>query len=340
MKKLRMFVTAVAVAVPVMALGAAPAQADVTDITVGIGTNGPGPMITWAIDKGYLAKNGLNATTLITPNANLLVQNLASGRTQFMTITLASAMTARTNGGVDLVVVAPGHGISYPDAARMKKDPKFAKIADQSVLCVRPDRNINSGKDLEGKTMSVSSRGGMAELAISTYVRRSGGDYKKVNYTVLPSASMLPALKRGQFDGSYLPYPFHAQCELEGMKSLTVADSQMIPDGGPVTAWYTTRQFANDNPNTVKAFQKSIYEATTAVQGGSAKAKATMQEMLIATTKVTKLPVEEVLATKPLYFFNTLTKANVQVWADAMQRAGLVVKPVDVPGFILTQYRR
>lgn len=324
---------AVAVAAGSQLFGLAPANA-ATDIVVGANAVGTNAVVQYAIDQGIFTKNGLNVSLKVSPAPPELVRLLAANQIQFMYIPFANALTARTNGNLDIKIVAPANGISANDAIRMKKDPVFAKVTDPSTICVNPASGIKRGRDLNGKTIAIGSRGGLSELAFSEYMRNDGGDPKSVKWTIAGMQQGMDLVKRGLADASYGTTPFNSYCESLGMKILTQADYQIDPNGGPVAAWIATAKYIAENPATVKAFQKSMYEANLQLRN-----KANHEKFYQSASKMTRQPVEFFKTTKMPYYFTTITKADVQTTANALQRNGLVVKPVDVPGILYTQYK-
>ena len=99
-------------------------------------------------------------------------------------------------------------------------------------------------------------------------------------------------------------------------------------------SWVTTAPYAKANPEVVKAFQKSIYEITAASRN-----KAVMDQILVSSSKLSKLPIETVRASKPSHYYQTLTKADVQEYVSSMVAEGFIPKPINVAGILATQYR-
>lgn len=312
----------------------APAQA-ATDIKIGVNPTATNAMAVYAQDKGYFAKNGLNATTQIFPAPPQALNALAAGQVQFIYSPIASALPAYTNGGMALKIIAPADGFSHNDAARAKTDKKFAGVLDASAICANPNKGITRPRDLAGRNVGVSSRGGLAELGIQTAVRNDGGDPKTIKFAVIGLPQAVAAVKSGVVDASYTGAPYSGQCVVEGMKVVGQPGLAVIPNGGPVSVWITTAQYAAANPAVIKAFQKSMYEANASTLGNIAKKR----EVQIAGTKLTKATPEEATSEYPRYQYTALTKADVQQVANALQRAGLVAKPVDVAGILAPQYR-
>lgn len=308
-----------------------------TEIIVGTQNAAVNAQVQYAQDYGVLAANGLNAT--IRPAAPpALIAQLAAGQIQFMYLPLANAITARTNGGINLKIIAPANGISYLDARRMRSDTKFAALTDTSAFCVRSDSSIKRGKDLEGKVVVIGSRGGLSELDFREYVRKDGGDPNTIKWTVAPMGPGIDLVKSGRADVAYAALPFTSACNQAGMKILTQADFVVNPIGGPTGAWVTTADYAAENPSVVKAFQKSIWEVNQQLAGVSSTAMANKEKMIQSMMKLSGQPREFITAYKLPYFFGKVRQTDVTPWALALQRNGLVSKPVDIPGLLATQY--
>ena len=268
-----------------------------TDIIVGTQNAAVNAQVQYAQDYGVFAKNGLNAT--IRPAAPpALIAQLAAGQIQFMYLPLANAITARTNGGINLKVIAPANGISYLDARRMKQDAKFAALTDTSAMCVRSDSAIKRGKDLEGKVVVVGSRGGLSELDFREFVRKDGGDPNTIKWTVAPMGPGIDLVKSGRADIAYAALPFTSACNQEGLKVLTQADFVVNPVGGPTAGWVTTADYAAQNPAVVTAFQKSIWEVNQQLAGNSTSTQANREKMVKSMMKLSGQPREYITAYK------------------------------------------
>lgn len=315
-------------------LGASPASA-ATNIIVGVNPSSTNAMAQYAIDKGYYAKNGLSASLQVFPAPPQSLGALAAGQVQFVYIPIASVLPAYTNSGMALKIIAPADGFSRNDAARAKKDPKFSQLLDASGICANPAKGIKTAKDLEGRNVGTSSRGGLAELGIVTATRNAGGDPKLIKFAVIGLPNAVASVKNGVVDAAYVGAPYTGQCIAEGLSVIASPGLAVIPNGGPVSVWATTAAFAASNPEVVKAFQKSMFEANKSTVGNA----AAKREVALSGTKITKATPELALAEYPRYQYTTLTKADVQQVANALQRAGLVIKPVDVAGILAPQYR-
>lgn len=323
-----------ALALSALALASAPAASAATDIKVGVGSYGEMGAIQYGIDSGMFARNGLNVTTVLFPAPAPGINALASGAVQFTYAPITPVLNAVGNGGVDLKIVAPGHGFSKADVARAKKDAKFAEKLDNSGVCVSPTSGITNFKGLEGKTVSVPARNAQGEITIANLIKKAGGDPKKVNWVTLTFPETVAAVKSGKVQAAYVIEPFLTQCTVEGLKNLG-SPGILFLDESVISVWATTGPYAAANPAVVKAFQKSIAEANAF----SMKSRANAQKAQVAATKLTKVPADIAAKARSLYYPLTVTKADVEDQAKKMLALGYLRAPINVPGLLLAQYR-
>jgi NitT/TauT family transport system substrate-binding protein len=71
---------------------------------------------------------------------------------------------------------------------------------------------------------------------------------------------MVPALQRDRVDAAVLTEPFLASALAEGMRAIAWPFGETKP-GVEISAWVTTDQFIEENPETVEKFQQAIDEA-------------------------------------------------------------------------------
>ena len=334
LKKRSALVAAAALVVSVagQTLGLSPAQA-ATDVTLGIaGQQVVAAPAAYAVQKGVLAKNGINAKLQVLSGPEIIPQ-LAAGRVQFAYLPIVQALQARTNSGIDLRIVLASDGFSPNQAARASKDRRYAKIIDPSGLCASPA--ITRPRDLNGKTVAVGVRNSFPELVIGDAMRKDGGDPSTVKWVVVGPTQVVPGIKNGTVDAGYTGSGFTPACEQNGLNLIAspVVDT-LSPTGGPVTAWITTAKYAQENPQVVAAFQKSMYQTASLLNRNKSK----MREAVEMSVEYTKAPLASALATNMPYYFTTLTKAQVQKWADlALAVPGMLKAKADVPGILWVQ---
>lgn len=317
------------------ATGMSPANA-ATDVTLGISANQVAAVpVTYAIDNGVFARNGLNPSVEVLSGRELVPQ-LSAGRLDFAYMPIVLALQARTNAGVDLRIVTASDGFSINQAKRSVKDRKYAKIIDPSGVCA--SKSITRPRQLEGKTVGVTVRNSFPELVIGDAIRKDGGDPSKVNWAVIGPTVAVSSILNGTVDAAYTGSGFSPACEQNGLNQIASPTvDTLAPNGGPVTAWVTTAKFAQANPKVVESFQKSMYQTALAINKPDRKA---MNKAVDASVRYTKAPLESARATFMPYYFTTLSRQQVQKWADLATAANQVQSKPDVPGILWVQPKR
>ena len=326
-------VAATMVAAGSLALGASPAAA-ASDIRLGVLPLTIAGPAQYGVDAGVFAKNGLNASLTIFPSGPAELASLAGGQIDFAYVTAVSAIAARANSNMDIKIVAPADGMSRRDVVRAKTDKNFARVVDQAAVCVSPQSGIKTWKDLPGKVVGIPARGSSSEIGTVAAVMREGGDPAQIKWAQMGLPAMNGALKNGQIDAALTSYPFAAACAAEGNTIIGQPTIQLMPNGGPIMMWVTTAAFAKAYPQVIASFQKSIYQLSS-----MSKNKATMAKILEASTKLSKQPLDVVLAGKPPYYYDGMTKNDLKIFTDQMYKYGYIKTPLDASGMLLPQYR-
>jgi ABC-type nitrate/sulfonate/bicarbonate transport system substrate-binding protein len=184
-----------------------------------------------ALDGGYFAKHGL-AVNISVVAASTSVQALISGRVD---IYQGGATAIAGNlGGADIIYVGAS--------------------VDRSSLMLLGQKNITSFEQFRGKTISTTSPGAFGEIVVRMTARKHGmevGKDVKLIYHRTPGEALSTFLV-GNADGLVIGPP---HTDLARQKGATVV-VDYYKDGvkiiGPGTA--VMREFAQKNPNTIKAY--------------------------------------------------------------------------------------
>ena len=159
---------------------------------------------------------------------------------------------------------------------------------DHSVL-VTGDSPIQGPADLAGKRIAVNNLLNIGTVAINTVLADAGVDPGSVTYIELPLPDMQPALERGDVDAIWQVEPFQAN-------ALAAGDRIVLPmfagptEGMPVAGWVTTKQFAQENPEALEAFQRALEASMAELQDDRAR----LVELVPTYTQVPAEVVEQV----------------------------------------------
>ncbi len=179
--------------------GTAGGPADLGSVTVAIGLDaGYAPLIV-AVEKGFFADEGVQATT----------RQFASG---------VEAQNALLAGEIDITISSE----SFPVLAKAQGGAfhvmgEFNSAVKQLGLVATGD--ISSPQDLVGKTVGAV-QGSASEYFMLRYFDTHGLSPDTVNVSYQQSADMIPVLQRGDIDAFFLwaPHPARAVDTVEGAK--------------------------------------------------------------------------------------------------------------------------
>ena len=154
------------VALPLMAL--AP-SAMAQDLRVGAATNVGGMVVFVAQDKGFFAKNGVDAKVVTRNTGPALTKSLRAGEIDFAPAAFTN-LPAALERGLDLRGVVGYVGSSYSKST-----------SDRMIgIAARPGTGIKSIADLKGRKVGVAF-GGTGDLYMRTLLKRNGININDVN---------------------------------------------------------------------------------------------------------------------------------------------------------------
>ncbi len=119
-----------------------------------------------AYEKGYFRDQGLDV--------------------ELIQVSSKDAAVALASGQLDIVVIGPPR--VYNPIEKGAPIRMLSPIASAPTkLFIRPDSNINSFKDLEGKAVSYGTPGGTKELFLRYILKKENTDLKKINFVDMDS---------------------------------------------------------------------------------------------------------------------------------------------------------
>ena len=224
-------------AVAGLAMLAAPASAQ-TKVNIGIsGWTGFAPL-TLAKEAGIFAKNGLDVTIKKIPQASRHLA-IASGDIQCAATT------------VETWIVWNANGVATTQLFQLDKS------YGADGLVVRG--NINSIKDLKGKTVAASAPGTAPYFLLAWFLKKNGLSLKDVTIVNMEPGPAAQAFIAGNNDAAatYEPYLSAVRAKPDAGKIIaTTLDYPMVMD-----TFGCTPEFIAKNEGAVKALVKSYFEA-------------------------------------------------------------------------------
>ncbi|CAN7503815.1 ABC transporter substrate-binding protein [Pseudarthrobacter oxydans] len=240
----------------------------------------------------------------------------------------AAAITALTSGSIDigytnytsiLLAVAKGLPIRVIEA-------NDVGATDHGIF-VKADSDIQSVKDLGGKTFAVNSLQTIGALGLYSQLTDAGVDPATTKVVEIAFPDMQAALERGSIDAAWLVEPFQAGALAAGNRRIGDMFTGSMKDI-PVAGWMTTDQYAKDHPDVIEKFASAIKESKTLLAGDREK----FVSLVPTFTKVPAAVVEKM--TLPS-FESELSIEKLQLTADLMHKYGLIEKPIDASSLLI-----
>jgi len=208
-----------------------------------------------AANEGLFKKHGLDVEMKLVPNSSTTPAALMADSLQIATPTAPVTMQA-IDQGLDLVVLAGG-GV-------------YTKEANDVAVMVRPDSDIKTAKDFEGKRVATAGLNGFLHVLFRKWMADNGADYNKVNFTETAFAQQIDVLRGGQVDAILAIQPFLSR-GVETNAGKVIAYYVAALEGETLAGWFVaTRDWAKKHPTEVKEFQAAMKEATDMMQNDPA----------------------------------------------------------------------
>jgi NitT/TauT family transport system substrate-binding protein len=221
------------------------------------------------VKKGFYDKQGLKLSITTAQGGAAIVPGVVSGQFQFGFSNMTSLMVAQSNS---VPVRAVANGIASTGA----------QGKDFGAVTVKKGSPIKSAKDLEGKKVAINTLKNINETAVRASVRKAGGDPDKVKFVELPFDQMPAALDGGQIDAAMVVEPALATVKSQGGVEIASPLVDVAPNL-TVAMYFTSTQYAQQNPDVVKKFQQATAESL-------AYADAHPDEVRQIVTTYTKIP--------------------------------------------------
>lgn len=292
----------IAASIGMGSLASAQAPATVRIVTL---ASDSGAQVFYAQDLGFFAQAGLQAQIdIMTPGA--IPPALASGTYDIAEINIVSLAQA-VERGQPFVLIAPS--ALYND----KEQPTDGNV-------VAGDSNIKRARDFNGKTFAVNGLGNIGQAAVANWIDKDGGDSTTVKWIDMSFPLMITAIEAHRIDGGEIPQPALDDALAHGEKSLGTGFAS-VAHTFEIGGWTSTRDFATNNPETVRRFAAVMARAARWANTHHAESAAILE-------KWSKL---KVLPTTPrVPYGETLDSKVIQPLIDVAARYHIL--PRSMPG--------
>ncbi|KHL13435.1 UNVERIFIED_CONTAM: nitrate ABC transporter substrate-binding protein [Mumia flava] len=263
---------------------------DTTAVTVGVIPILDVAPIYLGVEQGFFADEGLDVTLETAQGGAAIVPGVVSGQFQFGFSNTISLLLA-TSEGLPLTVVADGVSSTGEEGN------------DFGAVIVPADSDIKTAADLEGKKVAVNTLNNINTTTTNEAVRKDGGDPSTIEYVELAFPDIIPAIQKGDVDAGQVVEPFLTIGTSSGMRAVTDNFVQTDPDL-TVAMYFTSEQFAQEDPEVVEAFTSAMNEsldyaqenpdAVREVLGTYTELDADLQEQVILPRWTSEIDVDSV----------------------------------------------
>jgi NitT/TauT family transport system substrate-binding protein len=131
------------------------------------------------------------------------------------------------------------------------------------MLLVGKNSPLKTAADLNGKTIGLSSaRGDLNAVATQAWVEQHGGDWSSIHVLEIPQPAMVAALDAGRIDAFTVQSPTTAIAMSSGKVRLLGRPYDAVARHFSIASWYGMSKWASENPQTLRAFEQAVGEAS------------------------------------------------------------------------------
>lgn len=201
-----------------------------------------------ARNRKYFEAEGLRIATEIVQGGGVALPKLKSGALDFSIMNYVAAIQSE---------------VSEPGEIKLVTDA-YQAVPEAFMLMVPGASPIRSVADLRGKRILVLTLNSVSTLSLESRLRVHGLTKKDVLIAEKPVQDMIDALNSGTYDAAWMTEPFISAYAKAGGRKL---DDMMQAETNalPIAGWATSGDYAERQPETVRAFQRAMLRAQTDV---------------------------------------------------------------------------
>jgi NitT/TauT family transport system substrate-binding protein len=290
-----------------------PLEQTTLKVGVMVGIDCSGPQL--ALLNDAFADEGLKIEAQTVQSGAIAIPQLAAGDLDITFGNWVSFIKAQAAGAVDMKFISESY-LSTPNS-------NFAVIAGK-------DSPINSPKDLEGKRIAVNAKGNINELLLRAVLNANDVDFNKIkdNLVEMPFPNMAAAIANNQIDAAATIDPFVTSAQKEiGAKTVFDLTGAGPTENFPLSGFAVTKKFADENPNTIAAFQRALLKGQ---QLASDRSK--VEEAL---PKFAKMDPQTAAIVKIGQFPTTIDPKRIQRVADLLVTYEMLPKKIEIEPLVV-----
>jgi NitT/TauT family transport system substrate-binding protein len=265
------------------------------------------------VEQGFFEDHGLTVEYASGGVGTETIASVLSGSNQFAGV------------AVPPLLVAQGRGLKVSALTPSSVAPS-AEGESTSQLLTTAGSGIDSVDDLAGKTIAVNAVKAQAELLTRLAVEQGGGDLGSLQFVEIPFAEMPAALQRGDVDAIAAVEPFINSALSAGAVSVAKLD-HALPEGTALTAFFTSAQLAESDPEMVEDFKAAMTESLEYAAANPDAVRAIIPEY-------TQVPAEVAAQIMLPTYGAELDRAGAEATAEAMQEFGFIDEVPDLDAML------
>jgi NitT/TauT family transport system substrate-binding protein len=285
-------------------------SADPVTLKIATLASDTGADVYYAQAQGFFKAAGLDVEINALGSGPAVISAVAAGSYDFGAANPVSIAEAHLHG-IPILIVAPG-------AIHVKGIPDDGLMLPQAST-------IKTARDLEGKTIAVTTIGGLGALALRTWITKNGGDVKAVKFTEIPYPAMAAALEGGRFDGAVMTEPFITGAKPRVKPFIDAYDT--IADRFLIDGWVSSEGWLGKHPDEARRF-------ISAMRAAHEWANAHQPETAVILVKNTKIDPQIASTMARAQFGLALDPALVQPVLDLASKSGQFDRPLSAGDLI------
>jgi NitT/TauT family transport system substrate-binding protein len=174
----------------------------------------------------------------------------------------AIAIPKLAGGGLDITF---GNWVSFMKAHGKAGDFRFISESYLSTpnsnfaVIAGKDSGITAPKDLQGKTVAVNAKANINELLLRAVLAANDVQFDTLTLVEMPFPEMAQAIQNGTVDAAATIDPFVTDAQKTmGARIVFDLTGPGPTEAFPLSGFATTAKFAEENPNTIAAFQRAV----------------------------------------------------------------------------------
>lgn len=206
------------------------------------------------IEEGFFAEEGLTVEIVDLPDIAAATAALQAGKLELAFVPTISALQM-SRQDVPITLIAASDGINpHAQDATLEEQREFTSVG----VYTSPGSGITDIAGLAGAKIAVPELKGQPDGTITSVLDEAGVETAAIEWMNLGFVPALEALKSDQIDAAFLVSPFSLEADAEGMARIMNPSVDFFPRGSATTGWAAGSTWADENPETVAAFQRAI----------------------------------------------------------------------------------